>query len=414
MSALPASTMLSAARLYACRKAPYFGAAIRKLAPVASTQVGLKLAVTESGVLSYNEAWVQAQRIPYLATVLLGETLHLLFRHAPRCRALGITPGTEQAQLFEKAADMSVNAQLKEGGWDIGEGVLPDHEQFAPGLPAEAYYQLLLAKHKPNPQQGGGGQGGTGSAPMNGDNGGAAGGHAPEQLPLRDDREWEQAAQDSARAIQAGGKGIGTMPAGWSRWAGDKLAPPVVRWQDKLSRVIRGVVARQMGHGHKTYTKRSRLQEGIGYGPGKPLLPGDFAQKPQVAVAIDTSGSMSDEVLGQAMGEVNAVCKAAGAPVLFCACDAEVHAGGLVRNWKDVKKNLKGGGGTDFVPAFEYLLDQKHKGVTRPTLLVFVTDGYGRAPETKPRNVDVVWLITEGGVKPCDWGDAVMLKDTGG
>jgi predicted metal-dependent peptidase len=127
---------------------------------------------------------------------------------------------------------------------------------------------------------------------------------------------------------------------------------------------------------------------------------------PRVAVAVDTSGSMGQRELTDALREAKGILTAVGANVEFLACDAEVHAARPVRTWRDCIPLLKGGGGTDFTPVFRELERRPH----RPEVLVFITDGCGPAPESPPGWCKTIWL-TVGPYqrKPAEWGEHIEM-----
>jgi predicted metal-dependent peptidase len=62
-----------------------------------------------------------------------------------------------------------------------------------------------------------------------------------------------------------------------------------------------------------------------------------------------------------------------------------------------------GGGGTSFVPIFEWIRAQH----LRPDLLVYFTDAEGEFPEVEP-DFPVLWLVKGKGKVP--WGQRVQLN----
>jgi CheY-like chemotaxis protein len=143
-----------------------------------------------------------------------------------------------------------------------------------------------------------------------------------------------------------------------------------------------------------------------GYANGQPIVPGMHVPIPRVAVAVDTSGSMGSDELKEAMTEVKGILLAAGARVEFIACDAEVHAKGTITTFQQATKMLKGGGGTDFRPVFDEL--EKRRG-NRPELLVFLTDGYGPAPEKQPSFRTIWFLVGPNTQSPSKWGECISF-----
>jgi predicted metal-dependent peptidase len=125
-----------------------------------------------------------------------------------------------------------------------------------------------------------------------------------------------------------------------------------------------------------------------------------------VAVAIDTSGSTSED-LPTFMSELKSLLKEfQRVEVTLIECDAEItRVGVFSEDTVDQldKSSFKGGGGTDFRPPFRYLEDKP------PACLIYLTDGYGQAPK-KPPVFPVLWVVTKDGTAPADWGQLVYLK----
>ncbi len=143
------------------------------------------------------------------------------------------------------------------------------------------------------------------------------------------------------------------------------------------------------------------------------MIPALRAPVPKVAVAIDTSGSMGAGELTSALREAAGVLAAVGAQVTLATCDAAVHGLQRVRSVADVRKQLKGGGGTDFCPVFA-AMDKAPGG--RPDVLIFITDGGGPAPAQAPHNMKVIWLLVgEHRCKPMSpwggWGEVIEVDE---
>ena len=54
-------------------------------------------------------------------------------------------------------------------------------------------------------------------------------------------------------------------------------------------------------------------------------------------------------------------------------------------------------------------LDLVNDGDEDPEVLLFLTDGYGQAPSTRP-NYPVIWGVIEGGIKPAKWGESIDIN----
>ncbi len=139
----------------------------------------------------------------------------------------------------------------------------------------------------------------------------------------------------------------------------------------------------------KTITRRNRRQ------PNRLDLRGELrGHKAQIAVAIDVSGSISDEEFEQAIKEVLGIVKSHNQEITIIECDTEIKRAYKVKSPKDIKERIATGGGTKFSPVFEYA---NNKNIN---LLIYFTDGKGEEEiKVKPRGYKVLWIISGRGDK---------------
>jgi predicted metal-dependent peptidase len=226
--------------------------------------------------------------------------------------------------------------------------------------------------------------------------------------------------RSAAQAVKdhAAQHGVGSVPDGWVEWADLQLAAPKVPWEQKLARAIKHAVGSRPGAVDLTWRRRSRLQGGLGFGVGAPVLRGTHAPIPRVGIGVDTSGSIGAEEINRAGSEIEAILKTVQADVDFMAADAAVQSDVRVRSLAQVVANLKGGGGTDFRPMFKRFAEKNPP----PEMVVFITDGCGPAPATPPPYA-VIWVLVGAyrsrpqmyaGDKPvgeCAWGEFIEVDD---
>lgn len=139
----------------------------------------------------------------------------------------------------------------------------------------------------------------------------------------------------------------------------------------------------------KTITRRNRRQ------PNRLDLRGELRNhKAEIAVAIDISGSISDEEFKQAIKEVLAIVKNYNHEITIIECDKEVKRAYKAKNINNIKERCSSGGGTRFTPVFEYA---NSKNIN---LLIYFTDGKGEDRlQIKPRGYKVLWVISGRGDK---------------
>lgn len=408
--------VLSAARMWAAQRTPYFTASILSLVatevppgtlPSPKDKDGEPLgtlAVTDSGVLLYETRAIHRWKVPELGSVLIHEVMHWLRQHNTRCKARNA-----DGVLWSLAADMEINDDLVRMKLPLpdGGGVTPAKFQFPDGRVAEEYYHLLrqLPQPPPPPQIGAGGCGSCAGHKLPGEPEGGT--------PVRSAQERAMIRVQAAEQVRAhAAKGKGDVPLGLQRWAEETVKPPKIPWSEKLAVAARGVAANVAGATDYTYAKISRRQAGFGFGPGKPVVPAVRGSRPRIALAIDTSGSMGESEGERALSEADAILRTANSDVTFLACDCAVHTVKEVRSVSQLRALLKGGGGTSFTPVFDHIAKTP---ALRPDLLVFITDGGGDAPAEAPKGYAVIWVLV--GKHRClpigpnghiDWG--VMIE----
>ena len=153
-------------------------------------------------------------------------------------------------------------------------------------------------------------------------------------------------------------------------------------WADKIAAFF----ARKVGSGAYDWRRADRrlVLRDI-YAPGRS---GHGAGV--VAVAIDTSGSIicDPTLLQRFMGELAGILEDVRPKRLLVLCiDAAVHAVDEVEEASDIMTlKPKGGGGTDFRPAFDWLAKEN----LEVDALVYLTDGYGTFPKSAP-SYPVIW-----------------------
>ena len=126
-----------------------------------------------------------------------------------------------------------------------------------------------------------------------------------------------------------------------------------------------------------------------------------------MVVAIDTSGSIKAEEIGEFLSEISAIKGQMRARITLLPCDAQLtEAAPLIYEpWEDLSlpDTVQGGGGTDFRPVFDWLA----AGGATPDLLVYFTDAAGQFPANEP-NFPVIWLVKGKELTP--WGQRVQLN----
>jgi predicted metal-dependent peptidase len=145
-----------------------------------------------------------------------------------------------------------------------------------------------------------------------------------------------------------------------------------------------------------------------------PFFLPDFNDKDNVVkdilFMIDTSGSMSDDMITAAYSEVKGAIDQFGGKLkgwlgFFDAAIIEPKPFENEDEFKIIRP--KGGGGTDFQIIFEYV--QKHMNDNLPASIIIMTDGFAPFPkEHLAMGIPVLWLLNNDQVDP-PWGKIARI-----
>lgn len=407
---LPKEIRLAAARSKAYEKMPYFRSGIQSLVPHEMPGLG-SLGVTAASVLAVDYEALGEWTAAEAAAVLIHEYLHIYMRHHARSEELFRKGMAQQGDeyLVNVAQDCEINDNLVAANLKLpGDFHLPTKYDLPPDRTSEEYFIAMKKRRDENPDdprnpkppdKPGWGWCGSGSAkPLPNE-------PTEAQAPGRTPVEQEVRRRSDSEQIVQAAKGQGSVPAGLARQAGVDLTEPKISWERLLEHRLGRSVTRKAGEVDYTFDERSRMQSAMDllWEDDAPIVPGLDAPTVNIALVIDTSGSMGDAEIDAFRSEVQGIIKAqSGATLSLIVCDAEVHASCEVRTVAEIGKHLAGGGGTDFRPAFAELARLK----TKPDIAIFGTDGYGAYPDAPPKGIDVIWLNT-GGRIGVDWGTVI-------
>jgi predicted metal-dependent peptidase len=157
-----------------------------------------------------------------------------------------------------------------------------------------------------------------------------------------------------------------------------EIVEPVIDWKSYLRRFN--------SMSTMVYTKKTRRKPNKRFGDGPALK---IKQKKRTLVAIDTSGSVSNDDLIEFFNEIYHIYKS-GTYVDIIECDAKVRR---VYEYKGQREEIEvqGRGGTDFEPVMVYLKENKDKYAN----LIYLTDGECTPPNTQPKK-PMLWVHSSG------------------
>lgn len=159
------------------------------------------------------------------------------------------------------------------------------------------------------------------------------------------------------------------------------------------------------GHYISDYTlippSKKLLYEGI-------YLPGSSSRHLDLAIAIDSSGSVDEVLLSHFIAEVESIMETFGSYTIdLMVCDDRIRSHTRFENGEHLEYDLRGGGGTDFNPAFELI----ESWMQRPKVLLYFTDLDGKFPLYEPP-YEVLWIAPKQADVP--FGRIIELKGENG
>lgn len=420
---------VSAARLRLLSKVPFFGTLTIKLIPRLARMLDNvhTAAISPDGTLTLNYDFVMGLTDEELCGILCHEVMHPAYLFWER-------KSTRSHMQFNVAHDHAINLIIKE--FDSSLIKLPENTLADPkytGISAEEIYDLI-SKESAKKQlqmaygkQNGGSsndkdsKNGQGGGKRNQDSGGEAGdGEADGSMgdcrpdlsstkqgkdaargdsaaKRRMETDWKSAIVEAAMRHERDQKARGTLPGSLRRFI-DELIEPKVDWRDALARYI-GEKGQRNDY---SYRRPSRRSDAVGE-----FMPSKFASGADVAVLMDTSGSMSKDRLVEGATEINSICEDLGVSVRLMICDADLYHDVEVEDGYESMDFMVGGGGSDFNPAFDRLVEDGFDGV-----VIAITDGMIAVPEIKPPQIrDTLWLLNKGERPPTTaWGTVLEIE----
>lgn len=443
---------LQAARLRLAKERPYLASAAWALQAVPKPGIGT-MAVDMYWRLYYDPTVIDLWSVESIAAVLYHEICHLLRNHAERMKDFN-------PRLSNIAADAEINDDLIHEGIKFPiQPITPEAIGQPENLLAEEYYAALESKeqrsstshalsgspgkketdkvpenNKSNPanaderdsngsdlrkekhkeQKGSVNQKwdqGESPQPGSGRCGSCATG---QKAPWEDtppgkgtssgisQTEGELIRREVANQIREHARGQGSVPGHLARWAEEKLHPKV-DWRKQLAAAIRYSAADSTGATDYTYRRPSRRQGQVG--KGDVIFPSMRCPVPSIAVVADTSDSISEEKLAQALAEISGILKSLGQKegIRVLAVDQTVQFCRQVFRPEQIQ--LAGGGGTDMRAGLEAAAKLK----PLPQLGIVITDGHTPWPERPPRGMKVIVVLSGDGTAP-DWANVIQIS----
>jgi predicted metal-dependent peptidase len=380
---------LLAARFKAAMDRPYLASALYALS-IVDTERLPTMAVDREWRCYVNPGFVAETLVPHLAGVWIHEVSHLLRDHFGRAERLPPELQDDRHRV-NLAEDCEINDDIIGDGLTLPPGhVLPETFGLPRGRLFEEYVRGVPAQPQIRWQCGSGAHGQAEPWDAEGGPGGVS------------RTEGEAIRRLTAEAIRGLERTRGTVPAGWRRWAGTVLEP-VVDWRQVLAGSVRQAVAWASGAVDYTYQRPARRGAAV----PRVVLPSLRRPTPHVAIVLDTSGSMSEELLAAALAEVDGVLRGVGVrgrEVTVLCVDAAVHVAQRVSTVDQIE--VLGGGGTDLRVGIAAALELQR----RPDIVIVLTDGYTPWPDAPVGARVIAGLIGESAPEAPAWVESVKIS----
>ncbi len=411
----------SARRVSGCvtallREQPFFGSLALRL-PIRPDPSRETLA-SDGREIRYDPAWVSETGADYVKTAIARVVLACALKHHTR-------RGARDPGRWQRASQLVTHGLLRESGF-----ALPDDAEAWDGISVEEAYDRLPEPDGESSQQPtdatGGAQGRDGaSPPKDGDGNDGPGESDPEPHPPSGDNPEDPDTDAAPPSTDPSGTGeVMDSPAGDAPDSGGAAPPPPAAeeqaWDEAMHQALNlaraegklpGAVAETVEDAHRglvdwrtalrrymidacraDYTWSRPNRRFIDSGLYLPSIHSDGMHS--IAVFIDTSGSLRPDTLAAFWGAIRDLAtEIRPETVIVLQIDTAVRDA-LEHDGPDLPAgiSLKGRGGTDFRPGFEWLAE---RGIA-PSVCVYLTDMLcSNYPAVRP-SFPVVW---------CNWGD---------
>ena len=426
-------TKLASARTRLILDKPFLGALVLRLPMVAANNSWCSTTATDAKTFYYNPEYIDSLTLSQTQFMLAHEALHCALSHFARRQH-------RIKHRWDLACDYAINPLLIEDGLIPPPDTVIFHQYK--GMTAEEIYPLLdenddsetldehvydqdeqeggaknnpppknippentgnkdnesdsepeqqnaqKPEHDPQSQQSATPKPGDGNQSEQND-----GAQSPPPLTPQEREtlavQWQQRMAGAAQQAMQSGKLDGSM----ARMI-DHLLQPQLPWRMLLAHYMTSTARDDF-----SYMRPSRRE-------GSAILPSLRSSQINICVAVDTSGSIKNDEIGEFLSEIDALKAQIRARITLLPCDAEIakDAPFIFEPWDEIDPpEIQGGGGTNFIPVFDWLSSQD----TYPDLLVYFTDAEGKFPEYQPP-YPVTWLVKGKAKTP--WGRRIQLN----
>jgi len=382
--------IITRARTRLILRQPFFGVVASYLKPAELKGMPFP-AGTDGERLYYNPEMIKDTPIDEVETIIAHEVLHCAFLHHLR-------RGNRERMRWSIAADLSINPILVDAGFKLPERALY-REEYS-GMSAEQIYERIRTEKI--------------------DDGvyiikDIKDGDILDGVIIDEHKLWERAVEKLSEAekkkieekwreriVRAAevAKLQGSLPAGLKRCV-DELISPRLNWRDLLRMYISEKI-------HDDYTWMRPQKKLYTHGIYYPAI--ENGEGIEIAIGLDTSGSITGEELRDFISELQGIVSSFKRFRIHAfAVDAKIQTYKVIESlddFNDFKVDIKGGGGTVFSEVFEKI-EEEHLNIK---IMVWMTDLFASGIPKDAPPYDIIWLVPREHGNPPPYGEMIEFE----
>lgn len=360
-------------RLVLLDKYPFFGYLALSLDLIETTGLPIPTMATDGKHLFFDPEFVSNIPPNQLRGIIAHEVLHCAFQHLWRM-------GTREKMRWNYATDFAINLIVTEGGLELPPNLLLDKKYK--GMSAERIYDLLLdlktikgdliCSHDKWPGK-------------------------PDKNTNPSDKNSNQNMAElwKERLLKVAfeAKNRGNLPGEIKKLI-DDLLEPKLDWKT----ILWDKVTSSVKNDFRFFPPAKKyLWQGM-------YLPSSYGERLEVAIGIDTSGSVNKKQFQEFIAEIRGITEQFEDYLIHLfLCDTQIHDYIIIDAQSSWPKSFpKHDGGTSFIPVFEKI----EKENLEISALIYLTDGDGYFPTIEPE-YSVIWILNQE--RPVPWGEKIIM-----
>lgn len=365
------SEIISKCKIQVRKECQFFGALMLFASIIKSEKI--ETAATDGKDIFFNEQFLKSLNSSEQNALMLHEVLHMALLHVTRRQS-------RDPHIWNIAADIVVNDLiLRNTSFALPEGAIIDHQYSDKSV--EFIYECLLKDNKYKQKK---------YQLEIADVGNSSEGSQSTNLSEVEQQEIESYWRDKIQVLKNSAehdnkdKTQGNMPLGLSKEV-EVFLEPEVDWRHALWKYV-GKTPVDFDDLDRRFLYRGLYLEGL------------LTEALEVSVCIDTSGSVSQKLLDQFLGELKGILNAY--PHVRCDlffADTEIDGPHEIKSIDEMPP-VSGFGGTSFVPFFKYLEKNNNNLMGANKVNIYFTDGYGDFPNKEPKD-PTMWLVSKDGLE---------------